>query len=677
MLMVWISNPLLGQQAPILRCISLDSNDDATLYWTLPSDTGSDFHRYVVYTRNNTSQAFTELTTIADYNTDSVVLVGNFSGFVEFTMSTVIDGGLDTSVNSDTASPIVLSFGNQGNYIEIAWNATGLASADSLYRVSRQIEGEPWQLVATRSFEDRLFKDTIRNCLTEVRYKVEIRGKSGCVSKSNFPWLIVEDEVPPEQNNLVCASVDSTTGFVHLEWSNSNSDDVLGYLVFYFESFVRIDTIFGPDSLTSTFTTNGINALIQPETLSVAPFDSCFDSINGWYNQAADNLRFSTIFVDSIYYDRCVGDLALSWNLPESGFPVGVRNLETFRVYRRTNNGPSELVQELNSTDSVFVDSDLIPGNSYIYVIAGYDPILDKEAFSNPFRLDPKKADAPEHIYISSIVNDHSTDENHINVHVDSVSATEYYVLERSSTQKSFMDVALLENRNRETLEFIDSDGDATQLAYYYRVKAFDVCSLQIAQSPLAKSVLVEGNKIEIDYENELYWDEYEGYDSAGTTVKSYDLHRFSSEEDDLTLDSNSIRFDFIDDVSASLLLGGEICYYVKVPESGTNIYGLEEVSISNKVCFEFPPKVFIPSAFSPDGDDLNDRFIPNVNFIDPLDYELIIFNRMGRLLFTTNDPSEGWDGQGQPLGVYAYLLKLHNSLGDELVFSGRVNLIR
>jgi len=98
---------------------------------------------------------------------------------------------------------------------------------------------------------------------------------------------------------------------------------------------------------------------------------------------------------------------------------------------------------------------------------------------------------------------------------------------------------------------------------------------------------------------------------------------------------------------------------------------------MSNKVCFEYPPKVFIPSAFSPDGDHLNDRFIPNVNFIDPLDYELVIFNRMGKLLFTSNNPNEGWGGQDQPLGVYAYLLKLRNSLGDELIFSGRVNLIR
>ena len=677
LLWVWAILPVFGQQPPTLRCISLDSNDDATLYWTIPIDTGGDFHRYVIYTRNNTSLPFSEVTNLSDYAVDSLLLVGNYSGFVQFTIATVSNGGLDTSAFGDTISPIVLSFGNQGNYVQFTWNATGLASADSMYNIYRRFFGSTWQLLSSNQFAERQYNDTIYACLSEVQYKVEIRGKSGCKSRSNHPLLTVEDEVPPDQNNLVCASVDSTTGFVNLEWSRSNSNDVLGYLVFYFESFVRIDTIFGADSLHSTFVTNGINALIQSETLSVAPFDSCFDSINGWYNQAADNLRFSTIFVDTLFYDRCEGDLALKWNLPQPGFPVGVRNLETFRVFRRTNQGPPELVEELTALDSVFVDKGLIPGNSYTYVVSGYDPILEKEAFSNPFTLNPKQADAPDHIYISSIVNDHTTDQNHVRVHVDSISATETYLLERSSDGKLFMDIAVLENRSREFLEFIDLDGDAQQLAYYYRIKALDECSLHIAQSPVAKNVLVQGNKIEANYENELYWDEYEGYDSAGTSVQSYDLHRFSSEEDDLTLDSNDVVFEFIDDVSQTLLLGGEICYYVEIPESGVNQYGLEEVSMSNKVCFEYPPKVFIPSAFSPDGDHLNDRFIPNVNFIDPLDYELVIFNRMGKLLFTSNNPNEGWGGQDQPLGVYAYLLKLRNSLGDELIFSGRVNLIR
>ena len=44
-----------AQTIPSLRCISLDDNDDVTLYWVQPSDTGADFNQYLVYYRSGST----------------------------------------------------------------------------------------------------------------------------------------------------------------------------------------------------------------------------------------------------------------------------------------------------------------------------------------------------------------------------------------------------------------------------------------------------------------------------------------------------------------------------------------------------------------------------------------------------------------------------------------------
>ena len=56
-------------------------------------------------------------------------------------------------------------------------------------------------------------------------------------------------------------------------------------------------------------------------------------------------------------------------------------------------------------------------------------------------------------------------------------------------------------------------------------------------------------------------------------------------------------------------------------------------------------PIIFIPTVFTPNGDEHNEIFKPVSFFVDELGYSFSIYNRQGTLLFTTNNPSKGWDG--------------------------------
>jgi len=91
---------------------------------------------------------------------------------------------------------------------------------------------------------------------------------------------------------------------------------------------------------------------------------------------------------------------------------------------------------------------------------------------------------------------------------------------------------------------------------------------------------------------------------------------------------------------------------------------------------------VFIPNAFSPNGDGINDIFKPSANDLD--DYELRIFNRWGEQMFSTTDPSIGWNGSNSgsdyfvPSGAYAYLVKYSGLCSqDKVEKTGTVMVIR
>lgn len=77
---------------------------------------------------------------------------------------------------------------------------------------------------------------------------------------------------------------------------------------------------------------------------------------------------------------------------------------------------------------------------------------------------------------------------------------------------------------------------------------------------------------------------------------------------------------------------------------------------------------MFIPSAFSPNGDGLNEVFMPKARNIDIEQFEMRIFDRWGKVLFTTKDINHSWDGKynNEVLkpGIYSYFIKYTDNEG-------------
>ena len=90
----------------------------------------------------------------------------------------------------------------------------------------------------------------------------------------------------------------------------------------------------------------------------------------------------------------------------------------------------------------------------------------------------------------------------------------------------------------------------------------------------------------------------------------------------------------------------------------------------------------YVPNAFSPDGDGLNDGFRPIMLGFDESrwNYHFMIFDRWGQLFFDTRDRNAEWDGTllGQPSPIDVYVWKVIMATeGDERDWVGHVTLVR
>jgi gliding motility-associated-like protein len=102
-----------------------------------------------------------------------------------------------------------------------------------------------------------------------------------------------------------------------------------------------------------------------------------------------------------------------------------------------------------------------------------------------------------------------------------------------------------------------------------------------------------------------------------------------------------------------------------------------DSISITVYIYPEY--RMFIPDAFSPNADGLNDIFKPST--IGLKEYDIEIYDRWGEQIFQSNGSQEGWDGSYRgvksPQGVYVYLLKVVDIKGQSHSYNGKVVLVR
>jgi gliding motility-associated-like protein len=91
---------------------------------------------------------------------------------------------------------------------------------------------------------------------------------------------------------------------------------------------------------------------------------------------------------------------------------------------------------------------------------------------------------------------------------------------------------------------------------------------------------------------------------------------------------------------------------------------------------------IYAPNAFTPDGDEHNQTWRVHMEGIDVFDFELLIFNRWGEVVWESRDVEVGWDGTYNgvlmPEGTYTWIIRTKDLMNDaKYTYDGHLNLLK
>lgn len=674
--------PFLGQtgmcfsqpvSSPDLKCLSVSSAGDVALSWTAPADPGNNFVDYKIYASPALAGPYSLVTTINTYTQTSYTHVGANANLsrIYYQILTDYNPGPALSAALDTFSTIFLTVSGTTT-ANLSWNKISLhpiSSSQGWYKIFREYPSGTWTL--RDSTKNLSYSDPIDICNESnsiISYRIEIGDNTGCTSVSNVTGKIFTDQIPPVIAPIDTVSVDPATNQATISWNLSPSPDTDSMVIYKGSTPTGPWNIMATVPVPQTFYQNALsNAGNASEFYRIAFKDSCG-------NVSPLGIYHKTIHLSSSF-DICASTASLSWNKYVNWSP-GVTQYE---ILKSMNGGPFTLIASKNATDTTYIDTDLTLGTSYCYIVRAKNGT--KTSSSNKICFLANVAQPPQYTYnrFATVLSPTSI---LVKAHVHFSSSVKYYRIQRAIRGSSnFSVIAPTVLPSNGAITYIDNTVNTTANSYNYKIDAMDSCMHVIMTSNWDTTIHLTAS-IEANLDIALAWNDY------GSWLGKVDRYEIYRSVDGVWNPAPiaSVGFKgtggtYTDDVASLLSSKGLFAYYVKALEGSGSVFGFTDSSSSNIATVNEYPKFYIPNAFTPNGDNLNDVFLPVIGFIDPASYSMTIFDNTGTPCFETHDPTAGWDGKkrGHPCmeSVYMYLIRCKASDGNDSKISGTISLFR
>ena len=645
-----------------IHCIQTLPNGDLQVSWDQVSDPNGDFSAYELHSiQSGLIAAFPLITTTS-------FIIPAVNADHDFFIKTVSGTPCAIGLSSDTVSNMQLTLSNpMDGTAALSWNPPFSGQVSSFpndYEIFMEFPAGAWTSIATVPYGTNQFIDTIEICSANINYYI-VLNDAVCQHSSSIEGDLLSDRIAPFAPVISSVSLDTLTGFATIVWEQPDNTDIEGYVI-YLDN-VEYDTVFGMGNTSYTYSV--VNTA-GPLNFSVAAFDFCTSQFNPLFNQTSGRSQPHTTMFLSLNYDVCSRTALLNWT-----DYVGWEAVDTFEIFGRKENGAWEsygLVSGFNT-----FEAQLEEFTNYTFVVQAGDSASANSSFSNKISFFTTSTSKPAYSYIRvATVSDNIVEVRH---EIDLVPGVSGLILERMNEEGVFEE--LQRSNAAASTVFSDSDVDVASRPYAYRVRIVDSCGNPGGISNTAKTILLTVQTDQLQMRNFLSWSPYEGFNGA---VLYYNLFREVNGIFDpnpfAVLTGNELFYE--DTLISDLDFNGRICYHVQAVEA-MNVFGYREISTSNIVCPVIDPFIYVPTAFTPNGDEFNQVFKPVVSVFEVSDYHFTVFDRWGQVVFKTDVYQEGWDGtislsgQTAPNGTYMYVVQVKNGNLQEIIRRGHVSLIR
>ena len=255
--------------------------------------------------------------------------------------------------------------------------------------------------------------------------------------------------------------------------------------------------------------------------------------------------------------------------------------------------------------------------------------------------------------------------ENWVSIYWKNISpkATRYTIL-RNNTAISSQTAD-----NAETLgSFDDRAGLSAINAPVYHVMATDSCQNFTKLGLFGSPILVSGSSEKDNEFARLAFSSYQGWNSSNLGIE-YSIEKENNGKwISVATQTDTTYFDYRFLEFASNEDKIEQCYRIVGTYNG-------QITISNILCIPYIPTLYVPTAFSPNDDGLNDVFKPKTWGVS--NYFVTIYNRWGEQVYQFDQASSGWDGVDFQAGVYFITVKAINNELKAIYTKQTLTLIR
>lgn len=471
--------------------------------------------------------------------------------------------------------------------------------------------------------------------------------------------LMAQDNESPLSPQLTLVSVNPDNGFSQLFWSPGGSPDVAAYVIYTYSNGQGepVDTVFNP------FATSYIYPRVFANSYSIEFVIAALDS--------SDNVSPLSNPLNTVYtltmLDTCEQKIILSWNM-YNNFPF---DISEYSIYVSTDGGPETIAGNSPAGSNTFSYENLETGHSYCFrtetIIEG-----GRISSSNKSCIETDIIRPP--LWINgdhSIINEQNSIE--LSFTYDTDSEIELFRLEKAASPAG--PYIPVQDINDNTGNIIIQAGSLEEDSIYFSLSAINYCNFAVARSNIITAI---PTLLAIDQkEIEIRWREYLSFNGG---LSEYNIYRIMNGHKEL-IGSNSQNDTIYRDQLDNFIYQNSddnICYQVEAVEYN-NPFTTSKSSLSEIACIKTPINIFVPNAFTPDGDLLNETFYPLIPFT-PKEYRLYIKTRSGISVFSTTDYLERWDGKygnkALPPDVYFWFIELTTPGGKKITRKGTVSII-